>query len=179
MIHNITEERKKLHTQESAAFEPFNAFGTSNAFSDEELARMIHEVEGRALIHAPVHLKENVFSQIDAQRQRKKRRQLFSYRAKVLVGMAAALAVLFLVPADGERMADAPQAGILGSLLREDAAGGDTREDAWAEEAARRQEDIERSWERYREGQRRVYAAKRYLGSIAGIWNSDTNWEDE
>lgn len=176
MIHNITEERKKLHRQESAAFEPCS---TCSNFSDEELVRMIREVEEQALIHAPAHLKENVFSQIDAERQRKKKRRLLSYRAKVLVGMAAALAVLFLVPADEGHMADAPRAGILGSLLWEEAAYGDTREAVWEEEAARRREDIERSWERYREERRRADAARQYFGSIGRIWNSNTDWEDE
>lgn len=154
MIHNIMEEREKLHRHDSSAFEPFD---------EEELARLIGEVEERALIHAPAHLKDNVLSQISAERQKVKRRQIFSYRAKVLVGMAAALTVLFLVPADGERAADVPQAGILANLLPEETTGPD----AWVEDAVRRQEDIERTWERYQEGQRRADVTRRYLRGIA------------
>lgn len=154
MIHNITEEREKLHRHESSAFGPFD---------DEELARLIGEVEERALIHAPSHLKDNVFSQVSAERQKVKRRQIFSYRAKVLAGMAAALAVLFLVPADGEGTAGMPQTGILANLLQEETAGCD----AWEEDAARRQEDIERTWERYQEGQRRADVTRQYFRGIA------------
>lgn len=152
MIHNITEEREKLNKHESSAFEPFN---------DEELARLIGEVEERALIHAPVHLKDNVFSQISAERRRVKRRQIFSYRAKVLIGMAAALTVLFLVPVEGERTADMPV--FESTLWEEESVGGD----AWEQEAARRQEDIEKTWERYQEGQRRADITRRYLRGIA------------
>ena len=91
MIHNITEERKKLNRRKTSLSEPF---------SDEELLRMIGQVEEKALIHAPKGMKGEILFRLDEERQKRKKRQLFSYRAKVLVGMAAALAVLILVPAD-------------------------------------------------------------------------------
>jgi len=154
MIHNIMEKREKLHRYDVSEFEPF---------SDEELARLIGQVEEQALIHAPAHLKNNVFSRIDAERQKAGRRQIFSYRAKVLAGMAAALTVLFLTPVDTERRADMPQTGIAGNLWQEE----ETAEGAWEKEAARRQEDIEKTWERYREGQRRAYITRQYLRGVA------------
>ncbi len=156
MIHNITEEREKLHKYDVSGFEPF---------SDEELAWLIGQVEKQALIHAPAHLKNSVFSQIDAERHKAKRRQIFSYRAKVLVGMAAALAVLFLTPVDTGQKPDMPQDGIVDSLWQEDEAAGG----AWEEEAARRQEDIEKTWERYRKEQRRADVTRQYLRDVAEI----------
>lgn len=52
MIHNIAEERKKRNRLEPSFSEPF---------SDEELLRLIGQVEEKALIHAPVGLKEDIF----------------------------------------------------------------------------------------------------------------------
>ena len=144
--------------------------------TDEELARLVEQVEERELIHAPGHLKENVFLQLDRQRRTAKKRQLFSYRAKVLVGMAAALTVLFLVPADGTEMTDSPRNSILSSLLSEKEAGG---VDEWEQEAIDRQQDIDRTWERYREGQERADARKRYIQDVKNKLQNIDEWEVE
>ncbi len=85
MIHNIAEERKKLNRQDVSLSDPF---------TDEALFALIGQTEESALIHAPAHLKERVFFQLDEEKKKRKRRQLFSYRAKVLVGMAAALTIM-------------------------------------------------------------------------------------
>lgn len=167
MIHNIMEEREKRYRREG----PLPV-----SFTEEELARLIEHVEERELIHAPGHLKENVFLQIDRQRRTAKKRQLFSYRAKVLVGMAAALTVLFLVPADGAETADTPQNSILSSLLPETETGG---VDAWEQEALDRQQDIDKTWERYRKGQERVEARKQYLQDVRDKLQNIENWEVE
>ena len=92
MIHNMMEERKKLNRSDVSLPAPL---------TEEELARLIETVEEREILHAPGHLRANIFSQIQEGKRRERRRALFSYRAQVLVGMAAALAVLFLVPVDG------------------------------------------------------------------------------
>lgn len=165
MIHNIMEEREKRYRQE-------NPLPVS--FTDEELTRLIEQVEERELIHAPGHLKENVFLQIDRQRRTAKKRQLFSYRAKVLVGMAAALTVLFLVPADGTEKADSPQSSILSSLLQENERGGLGE---WEKDAIERQQDIDKTWERYREEQERADARKQYFQDVKDKLQNIENWE--
>lgn len=150
MIHNITEERKKLNRCDVSLPAPL---------TDEELARLIGAVEEREMLHAPGHLRENVFSKISAERRQAKKRALFSYRAKVIAGMAAALAVLFLVPVDGTEKADMPQASILGAMY-----GEETRNvDEWEQDLIDRQRDIEKTWARYREGQERADARRQYF----------------
>ena len=164
MIHNIAEEREKLNRRESSLSDPF---------TDEELMRLIGQVEERALIHAPGHLKDTIFFQLDEERQKRKRRQLFSYRAKVLVGMAAALAVLFLVPVVRTGTADAPQTGIF-DWLNEETQG----KDAWEQEVLDRQRDIDRTWERYQKEQERADSRKRYFESLTEqLWDNE-KWED-
>lgn len=167
MIHNIMEEKEKRYRRES----PLPV-----SFTEEELARLVEQVEERELIHAPGHLKENVFLQIDRQRRTAKKRKLFSYRAKVLVGMAAALTVLFLVPADGAETADSPRNSILSSLLQEKETGG---LDEWEQEAIDRQQDIDKTWERYREGQERADARKQYIQDVKDKLQNIDNWEVE
>lgn len=165
MIHNIMEEREKRYRQGSPPPVPF---------TEEELARLIEQVEEREFIHAPAHLKENVFRRIDRRKKAAKNRQLFSYRVKVLVGMAAALAVLFLVPADGTERLDAPQKGILGSLLPEETE--DSRE--WEQEAIDRQRDKDRVWAKYQKEQEKADARKRYYQNIREKIINSGDWED-
>lgn len=150
MIHNMTEERKKLNRHEVSLPAPL---------TDEELERLIGAVEECEMLHAPGHLRENVFSQISAEKRQAKKRALFSYRVKVIAGMAAALAVLFLVPVDGTEKTNMPQSGILGAL-----GDGETPDvDEWEQDIIDRQRDIERTWERYREGQERADARRQYF----------------
>lgn len=164
MIHNIEEERKKQSRREVSLFEPV---------SDEELMRLISQVEEKALIHAPGGLKDEIFFQIGAQKQRRQKRQMFSYRAKVLVGMAAALAVLFLVPVDGTGKADTPQIDILERLHTEQ-----KQEKEWEREVLDRQRDIDRSWERYRNGQEKADERKQYFENMTDRLTNYENWED-
>lgn len=150
MIHNMTEERKKLNRREASLPAPL---------TDEELERLIGAVEERELLHAPGHLRENVFLQISAEKRQAKKRALFSYRVKVIAGMAAALTVLFLVPVDGTEKTNMPQSGILGALFGEETQAVDE----WEQDIIDRQRDIERTWERYREGQERADARRQYF----------------
>lgn len=165
MIHNMMEERKKSNRRDVSLPAPL---------TEEELARLIAEVEERELLHAPGHLKENIFSQIQAGKRRERERALFSYRAKVLVGMAAALAVLFLVPVDGTETPGMPQSGILGAAYDEETQGVDE----WEREILERQQDIERTWERYQAGQERAAARRRYFREISERFIKHKNWED-
>lgn len=164
MIHNIAEEREKLNREEVSL---------SETLADEELLRLIGQVEERALIHAPAHLKDTIFFQLDEERRRRKKRQLFSYRAKVLVGMAAALAVLFLVPMDGTGTTDTPQIDILEELHTEQ-----KQEKEWEREVLDRQRDIDRSWERYRNGQEKANERKQYFENMTNRLTNYENWED-
>lgn len=63
MIHNITEERKKLNRRDASLPAPL---------TEEELMRLIGTVEERELLHAPGHLKENICSHIHAGKRREK-----------------------------------------------------------------------------------------------------------
>lgn len=164
MIHNITDEREKLNRRESSLSKPF---------TDEELLLLIGQVEEQALIHAPGHLKDTIFFQLDEERQKRKKRQLFSYRAKVLVGMAAALAVLFLVPVDKTGTPETPHTGILDRLHEESG-----EPEAWEQELLDRQRDIDRTWERYRKGQERAEARRQYFENMTNKLTDYENWED-
>lgn len=161
MIHNITEERNKLNRQDVSLSDPF---------TDEELLALIGQVEESALIHAPAHLKERVFFQLDDEKQKRKMRQLFSYRAKVLAGMAAALTVLFLVPVDDRKTIDLPWA--------DQTDQGTADMDAWERDIMERQQDIDRTWMRYQEGQKRAETRTQYVWSIVETIEEKTDWED-
>lgn len=165
MIHNITEERKKLNRRDASLPAPL---------TEEELMRLIETVEERELLHAPGHLKENVCSHIHAGKRRERKRALFAYRAKVLVGMAAALAVLFLVPVDKTEAQERTQTGFR-ELVREEEMSVN---DAWERDILDRQRDIDRTWERYLKGQERTDVGKRYFGRVAEQLRNYTDWED-
>ncbi len=152
MIHNI-EERQKPHERR---------FPASGRLGEEELARLIAQVEEREMLHAPVHVKENVFRQVRRQRRAAQRLQLFSYRAKVLVGMAAALAVLFLVPV-GERETQEPlRSGAFERIFRQEQEDVDEIQQG----ALDRQRQIELTWQRYQEAQAREDAREEYFTGI-------------
>lgn len=165
MIHNIAEERKKRNRLEPSFSEPF---------SDEELLRLIGQVEEKALIHAPVGLKEDIFLQLEAKSQKRKRRRLFSYRAKVLVGMAAALAVLFLMPADRAETAGGTWTELFGIRQEEETAALDE----WDQDVLERQLDIDRTWEKYQEGQKRAAVRRQYFEDVTGKLTDYEQWED-
>lgn len=165
MIHNITEERKKLNRRDVSLPAPL---------TEEELARLIGAVEERELLHAPGHLRENVFSQIVAERRQAKKRALFSYRAKVLAGMAAALTVLFLVPVDRAEKADLSQPGFQEAPYEEEMQGVDE----WEQDIIDRQRDIDKTWERYREGQERADARRQYFRKFSEKIRNHGDWED-
>lgn len=95
MIRNMEDEKKNLRQRQDSGF--------SGYLSDEELYDLIGHVEEKEMLHAPVHLKDNVIAQIRRKRRIAGKRQVFAYRAKVLVAMAAALAVLILMPDDAAR----------------------------------------------------------------------------
>ena len=166
MIHNIREERKRRYHTQSPLTVPF---------TEEELTRLIRQVEEQELLHAPKHLREDIFAQIDREKQQRKSWQLFSYRAKVLAGMAAALAVLFLVPADGMKITEKPQDSILSNLLPK----RETEEiDAWEQEAAERQRNIDKVWAQYRDKEERAEARKQYLKGLTEKLENETDRED-
>lgn len=164
MIHNIADEREKWNRRESPLSEPL---------TDEALLELISQVEERALIHAPGHLKDTIFFQLDEERQKRKKRHLFSYRAKVLTGMAAALAVLFLVPVDKTGAMDMPHIGI---LERQQEKMEEAQE--WEQTALDRQRDIDRTWERYQKEQERADTRKQYFESITDKFTDYKKWED-
>lgn len=166
MIHNLLEEREKRKKQEAFP---------ADAFTDEELLRLIKQVEERELIHAPGHLKEDVFQRIDREWERERNRRLFSYRVKVLAGMAAALTVLLLLPIEGQNVPESPEYSIVDRLLRED---GTSAADEWEQEVLAREQEIDRAWERYRKKQERKEAGERYVQEIKDYFRNYFIWED-
>ena len=88
MIHSL--EERKQNSMEQTDF--------SVPLSDEQIARLIAEVEEQEMLPAPAHLKENVLGKVRRQKRVEREKRLFSYRAQVLVTVAAALTVLILIP---------------------------------------------------------------------------------
>lgn len=166
MIHNLLEEREKRKKQDAFP---------ADAFTDEELLRLIEQVEERELIHAPGHLKEDVFQRIDRQKERERNRRLISYRVKVLAGMAAALTVLLLLPIEGSNAPERAQTSVVNRLLR----GNEMpAEDAWEQEVLTREQAIDRMWERYQKKQERKEAGERYVQEIRNYFTNNFIWED-
>lgn len=133
MIHNI-DEKKKMNRQRNDGF--------SGGLTEEALMELIRQVETEEMLHAPKQLKENIFNSLQRERRTAKKRQIFVYRAKVLVAMAAALTVLIFMPDDrAESVQKTP--------MRQEERG-------YLEEIAQqRQEDREEDWEKYLEERER------------------------
>ncbi len=166
MIHNLKEEREKRYRHDDSL---------PDSFTEEELLRFIGQVEERELIHAPGHLKEDVFRRIDRQRKQERNRRLFSYRVKVLAGMAAALTVLLLIPAERQATPDRPQLAFANLFLwGEETTGVDELEQT----AIERKQEIDRVWERYQKQQERKDAGERYLKEVKNYFINNFEWED-
>ncbi|MBD5477375.1 MAG: hypothetical protein HDR17_15585 [Lachnospiraceae bacterium] len=141
MIHDIEDEKRKIRRNRGDDF--------SGGLSDEALAELIGQVEAEEMIHAPRQLKGNIFAQIRRERRAAKKRQVFAYRVKVLAAMAAALAVLFLMPNDLSESID--RAPVEHRTENEDI----------EKMAAERQKDKEDNWEKY--------LAERERGGVRGF----------
>ncbi len=167
MIHNIAEEREKRNKQD---------IFPSDAFPEEELLQLIGQVEERGLIHAPGRLKEDVFLRIDRQRRREKSRRLFSYRVKVLAGMAAALTVLLFLPVEERNTPDRMRPPLLERFLPEE---GTPDADDWERTALEREREINRVWEQYQRKQERKEAGERYLREVKDYLTNNFVWEGQ
>lgn len=151
MIHNIIAEREKRNKQDAFPADTFN---------DEEMLRLIEQVEERELIHAPRHLKEDVFQRIDRQRERERNRRLIFYRVQVLAGMAAALTVLLFLPIEGQNASEREWPAFVNHFWQGD---GEVANDEWEQTVLAREQEIDRQWERYRKKQERKEAGEQYL----------------
>ena len=92
MIHSWEQKNRKNRMQANFSAE----------LSDEQIAQMIAEVEAKEILPAPRHLKANVLEKAARQKKAERERRLLSYRTQVLVTVAASLAVLILLPAQGQ-----------------------------------------------------------------------------
>ena len=128
MIRNIKNEKKFIKQQHNSVF--------SGYMSEEELNALIAQVETHEMLRAPVHLKADVIEQIRRERRGAKKRQVFAYRAKVLVAMAAALTLLILMPDDRTES--------VGNMSIEQQA-----DESLEKMAIRRQEEMDANWEKY------------------------------
>lgn len=130
MIHSF--EEKEQSSMEQTDF--------SVPMSDEQIARLIAEVEGKEMLPAPVHLKENVLGRVRRQKRVEREKKLFSYRVQVLVTVAAALTVLLLIPSGKQQ--NVVQKQTLEQL------------------AQTRQENVESDWEKYQKQEERKWENK-------------------
>ena len=130
MIHSF--EEKKQNSMEQTDF--------SVPLSDEQIARLIAEVEEQEMLPAPAHLKENVLGRVRRQKRVEREKKLFSYRAQVLVTVAAALTALILIPS-------AKQQNIVPKQTLE-------------QMEQIRQEDRENDWEKYQKQEERKWENK-------------------
>lgn len=142
MIYNIKDEKRKSIHQSIDDF--------SGYLSEEALMELIEQVETQEMLRAPVHLKENVLTQIRRERKAAGKRQIFAYRAKVLIAMAAALTVLILMPT-GEAEGSGHK------LLQEQPSTV-----SMEQTAMERQKNIDDKWEQYME--------ERSSGGIRGFF---------
>lgn len=167
MIHNLLEEREKRKKQDAFP---------ADAFTDEELLRLIEQVEERELIHAPGHLKEDVFQRIGRERERERGRRLISYRIQVVAGMAAALMVLLLLPIEGQNASERELPAFVNRFWQGDE---EIVEDEWEQAVLAREQEIDRAWERYRKKQERKEAGERYVQEIKDYFTNHFVWEWE
>lgn len=144
MIHNIEDEKKKLNRRRNDDF--------SGSMTEEALMELIKQVEAEEMLHAPKQLKENIFAELRRERRAAKKRQVFAYRAKVLVAMAAALAVLIFMPNDRAEIAQKV------SVQQQ------TEEGSLEQIAQRRQQDRDDDWEKY--------LAQRERGGVRGFFDN-------
>lgn len=142
MIYNIKDEKRKSIHQSIDDF--------SGYLSEEALMELIEQVETQEMLRAPVHLKENVLTQIRREKKAVRKRQIFAYRAKVLIAMAAALTVLILMPT-GEAE------GSEHTFLQEQPSTV-----SMEQTAMERQKNIDDKWEQYME--------ERSSGGIRGFF---------
>ena len=142
MIHNI-EDKKKMNRRRNDDF--------SGNMTDEALMELIRQVEAEEMLHAPKQLKENIFEQLRRERRATKKRQVFAYRAKVLVAMAAALAVLIFMPDDRAES------------VQKVSVQQQTEAESLEQIAQRRQQDRDDNWERY--------LAEHERGGVRGFLN--------
>ena len=133
MIYHMEDEKKKTCHRSSDDF--------SGYLSEEALGKLIEQVETEEMLHAPAHLKGNILEQVRKERNVRRKRQIFAYRAKVLVAMAAALTVLILMPAGNAEDA--------GHTFLQNGTAAVSMEQA----AVERRKNIDDKWEAYREEQ--------------------------
>lgn len=141
MIHNIEDIRKKQRLRQRDDF--------SGYLTGEELMKLIGHVEQAEMLHAPRQLKGNILETLRDKRRATKKRQVFVYRAKVLTAMAAALAVLILMPNN--------LAGSIGSLPVQQQA----EQEDFEKLAKQRQKNRDDDWEKY--------LAERERGGVRGF----------
>lgn len=143
MIHNIEDEKKKMNRLRNDDF--------SGGMTEEALMELIRQVEAEEMLNAPKQLKGNIFAELRRERRAAKKRQVFAYRAKVLVAMAAALAVLIFMPND--------RAEIVQKVSVQQA-----EEESLEQIAQRRQQDRDGYWEKY--------LAQRERGGVRGFFDN-------
>lgn len=151
MIHNLQEEKNKLHRKQEAP---------SYGLSDGELKALIGQVENEGMIRAPIHLKSNVMTHIRMEKQTAKKRQVFTYRAQVLIAMAAAVMLLVLMPVGGSQTAMPEQ-----MFLAEQEAS-DPQMEPFEKKAMKQQEKIDAVWADYQEKQEKARSRRELRESI-------------
>lgn len=75
---------------------------TNSYLSDEDLKKLIEDVEAHDMMHAPPYLEDQTMQRLrkrlQAQKQVSKNRQLFYFSSKIIAATAASLALLITTP---------------------------------------------------------------------------------
>lgn len=143
MIHDFEDEKKRVNRQQNDDF--------SGSMTEEALMELIRQVEAEEMLHAPKQLKENVFAKLRRERRTAKKRQIFAYRAKVLIAMAAALAVLIFMPSDRAES------------VQKVSVQQQKESESFEQMAQQREKNRDDNWERY--------IAERERGGVRGFLN--------
>ena len=152
MIHNIQDIQEKMHRSQEAS---------SHGFSDEELMELIREIENGEMLQAPVHLKKDVLAHIRTEKQNSRKRQVFTYRAQVLIAMAAAIFLLVLMPAGNAQIATFRPGWMIEQETEE------SRQEPLEAKAQKRQEKIDANWADYQEKQEKAQSRKEWKDNIS------------
>lgn len=152
MIHKTQDKSEKVFQS--------RAENTAPCLTDDELARLIWQVESTGMLRAPRHLKKEILEKLHRQNRLVRERQIFVYRMKVAVTMAAAVAVLLFVPGgsvkgDGNRQENADY-----SVMSEESK-------ELRQMAIKRHKEREDSWQKYQNGQQRSRERREWINAIA------------
>lgn len=156
MVHNLQEKENKNKQSRCQDF--------SEYLTEEELACLIAQVERDGMLHAPKHMKNNVFKSLHMQKEAAKEKQLLLYQLRIAVTTAAAIAVLILMPAIGAK--DTIRASFRQMERKEWETTQRSRQEALQKEALKYQQEQSARWQEYQDKMQRNEEQKGFFEDI-------------